>query len=332
MSRLSFRALVVRTAGDGVERRLETRTIDDLPPGDVLIQVRYSSLNYKDALSASGHRGVTRAFPHTPGIDAAGTVAASKDPAFRPGDPVLVSGYDLGQNTAGGFGQYIRVPAGWVLPLPPGLSLETSMMWGTAGFTAALALQRLLDAGLAPGHGDVLVTGATGGVGSLAVALLAHTGFRCVAATGKLDQASWLRELGAAEVIDRRELEAEPAKPLLSQRWAGGIDTVGGPILATAIKAARIGGAVAACGNAASPDLPLTVYPFILRGVSLLGVDSANCSLETRRRIWEKLAGPWRVAGLERINRVVTLDTLEPEIVRILQGRQIGHVLVALWG
>lgn len=330
MTQATYRGLVVRENGD-FTRQIETLDTAALPAGDLLVEVRFSSLNYKDALSANGHRGVTRRYPHTPGVDAAGVVAESDDPAFRPGDPVIVHGYDLGMNTAGGFGQMIRVPAAWVVPMPAGMTPFEAMRYGTAGFTAALALQRLLDAGLGAAQGDVLVTGATGGVGSLAVLLLAHTGFRCVAATGKPDQAGWLADLGAAEVIDRRDLEAGSDKALLKGRWAGVIDTVGGPILANAVKSVQTGGAVAACGNAASADLPLTVYPFILRGVSLLGVDSATCAMALRRQLWEKLAGAWKLAGLERITRVVSLDDLNPEIDRILAGRQVGHVVVDLW-
>jgi alcohol dehydrogenase len=331
MDPTSFRALVVRETADGFTRQIETRDLAALPAGDVLIRVHHSALNYKDALSAYGNRGVTRSYPHTPGVDAAGVVVESADPAFVAGAPVLVTGYDLGMNTAGGFGQFIRVPAAWVVPIPAALSPLAAMTVGTAGFTAALALQRLLDAGLTPQAGDVLVTGATGGVGSLAVLLLAHCGFRCVAATGKLDHAPYLRDLGAVEVIDRRELEDASARPLLKQRWAGAIDTVGGVILATALRATQAGGAVAACGNAASPDLALTVYPFILRGVSLLGVDSANCPMDVRRALWEKLAGPWHPPGLARVTRRVALDALAPELERILHGAQVGHVVVDLW-
>ncbi len=331
MTHPPYRALVVSETAEGFARRVETLDPNALPAGDVLIQVRFSALNYKDALSATGHRGVTRHYPHTPGVDAAGVVEESSDPAFRPGDQVIVHGYDLGMNTPGGFGQRIRVPAAWVVPLPAGLTLFDAMTYGTAGFTAALALQRMLDAGLAAGQGDVLVTGATGGVGSLAVALLHHVGFRCVAATGKPDQADLLCEMGAAEVIDRQELEADGDRALLKQRWAGVIDTVGGPILAHAVKATQANGTVAVCGNAASADLPLNVYPFILRGVSLLGVDSANCAMTLRRQVWEKLAGPWKLTGLERITRVVSLDGLDPEIDRILAGGQVGHVVVDLW-
>jgi putative YhdH/YhfP family quinone oxidoreductase len=302
-----------------------------LPPGDVLIKVRYSSLNYKDALSAIGNRGVTRRYPHTPGIDAVGQVVESADPALHPGDWVIASGYDLGMNTAGGFGQYIRVPASWLMPLPAALDPLMTMVLGTAGFTAALSLYKLESAGLRPGTGDVLVTGATGGVGSVAVALLAKLGYRTVAATGKLDQAPLLHALGAAEVIDRHTLEEDAEKALLKQRWAAVIDTVGGPILAGAIKSTRANGWVTACGNVASPDLALTVYPFILRGVSLLGVDSANCSLETRHHLLEKLAGPWRIALPRELVTMTDLAGLSHQIERTIQGQQVGRVVVDLW-
>ncbi len=332
MTTQTYQALVVRVENDVVARRVETCAVDDLPPGDVLIRVRYSSLNYKDAISANGNRGVTRRYPHTPGVDAVGEVVASTHAAIAPGAAVVVGGYDLGMNTAGGFGQYIRVPAAWVAPQPPGVDAWTVAALGSAGFTAALCLHRLELAGLTPAAGEVLVTGATGGVGSVAVALLAKLGYRVVAATGKLDQAPLLRELGAAEVVDRAAIVGDAERALLKQRWAGVIDAVGGTILAGAIKATRAGGLVAACGNAASPDLPLTVYPFILRGVSLLGVDAANSDFAVRRLVWSKLAGPWRVDGLDRLITVTDLQGLNAYIERMLAGQLTGRVIVKLWG
>lgn len=335
MNETTYQALVVRESENGFTRQVETRTIADLPPGDVLIKVRYSSLNYKDALSANGNRGVTRTYPHTPGVDAVGQVVESSNPALHPGDWIVTGGYDLGMNTAGGFGQYIRVPASWVLPLPPQLDPLSTMVLGTAGFTAALCLHKLESAGLRPGEGpgtgDILVTGATGGVGCIAIALLAKQGYRTVAATGKLDQAPFLQSLGAAEVIHRSELEENPEKALLKQRWTAVIDTVGGPILAGAIKATYANGWVAACGNAASPELSLTVYPFILRGVSLLGVDAANCSLEIRRQIMGKLAGPWRLDLPQNLVTITDLAGLSEQIDRTLQGQRAGRVVVDLW-
>lgn len=326
----TFPALVVYNADGHVSRCIEERPLDALPPGDLLVRVDYSSLNYKDALSANGNRGVTRHYPHTPGIDAVGSVVQSHDPAWQPGAPVIVSGYDLGMNTPGGYGRYIRVPASWAVPLPRELDPFQAMLLGTAGFTAALALHRLHAAGLTPGAGEVLVTGASGGVGTLAIALLAKLGHRVVAATGKPELASLFRELGATEIIARDDLTQDGHKALLRQRWSGALDTVGGPILAGVIKSMRAGGLVAACGNAASPELALTVYPFILRGVSLLGIDAATCPLELRRALWQQLAGPWRVELPASLVSVTDLAGLSVHIDRTLQGVQSGRVVVKL--
>lgn len=326
-----FRALLAEEGPDGrFLRRIATRRVEDLPAGDLLIRVSWSSLNYKDALSASGNRGVTRVYPHQPGIDAAGVVAESSSPEFRPGAPVVVTGYDLGMNTAGGFGEYVRVPAGWVVPLPVGLVLRDSMRLGTAGFTVALAVSRLQRAGVDPAPGEILVTGASGGVGSLAVALLAKLGYRVVAATGKADAAPYLTGLGASRVIGRDEVNDASTRPLLPRRWAGVIDTVGGPILSAAIRSCDLEGAIAVCGNAASPELNLTVFPMILRGISLLGVDSANTPQPERRELWRRLANEWRLPDemLGAICREVALDRLEPEVEAILKGGQRGRVLV----
>lgn len=323
-----FDALWVEEQPDGGFRRsIVRRAVDDLPPGDLLIRVHYSSLNYKDALSATGNRGVTRRYPHTPGIDAAGVVVESTVAEFRPGDEVIVIGYDLGMNTPGGFGGYIRVPASWAVARPAGLTLRASMALGTAGFTAAQCVDALLQHGV--GGGEVLVTGATGGVGSIAVALLSKLGQTVVAATGKPEEAAYLRDLGAHAVLARSEVEDSSGKPLLRERWAGVVDTVGGVILATAIKSTRYGGAVAACGNVASPALELTVYPFILRGVKLLGIDSVNIPITQRRALWERLAGAWKLDVLERLAREVTLAALNAEIDAILLGQQRGRVVVA---
>lgn len=329
----TFDALVVRETAPAVfSRKIERRVTGDLPPGEVLVRVRFSSLNYKDALSASGNRGVTKRYPHTPGIDAAGEVAASEHDAFQPGDRVLVCGYDLGMNTPGGFGQYIRVPSAWLMPMPSGLTAEEAMRIGTAGFTAAQSVDALITGGVGPGDGPVLVTGATGGVGSFAIALLSHIGYTVIAATGKEEEHPFLRSLGASEFLSREQAATGQERMLLRERWAGAVDTVGGLILATAIKSTRYGGVVACCGNAASGELPISVYPFILRGITLTGIDSAQCPMTRRKEIWERLAGQWHGAWPETISRTVPLPDLDTWIERMLQGRIRGRVVVDLGG
>jgi acrylyl-CoA reductase (NADPH) len=331
MALQTFRAMVVRESARGeFNRQIENRALNDLPEGELLIRVYYTSLNYKDALSATGHRGVTRHYPHTPGIDAAGVVEASKVDAFRPGDKVVVTGYDLGMNTSGGFGQYIRVPAGWAVRLPESLDLRESMIYGTAGFTAALSIYKLEQYGIAPDQGEILVTGASGGVGSIAIGLLARDGYRVVAVTGKPDAEPYLRELGAARVVNRQEVRDDPGKALLSARWAGAVDTVGGEYLAAALKSTMYGGAVTCCGNVASAELALTVYPFILRGVSLLGIDSVNCPVDLRWTLWHRLSSDWKLPALDRLATERTLEDLDAEIDRILQGKQQGRIIVNL--
>jgi putative YhdH/YhfP family quinone oxidoreductase len=320
--------MVVRKSEDGFTRCIEDRAIQDLPEKPVLVRVRYSSLNYKDALSATGNPGVTRRFPHTPGIDAAGQVVRDETGTFGAGDEVVVTGFDLGMNTPGGFGQYIRVPADWVMRRPAEIPLKEAMAYGTAGFTAALSIYRLQACGVRPEQGDILVTGSTGGVGSLAVGMLARAGYRAVAATGKADEAPYLTALGAAEVIGREDVTDDGTRAMLPSRWAGAVDTVGGPMLSAAIRATRYGGAVTCCGLAASHELPVTVYPFILRGVSLLGVDSANCPMDLRRSVWDRMTGAWRLDRLDSVTRDCGLADLDGEIIRILAGGQRGRVVV----
>ena len=332
MSGRTFRALVVSEGEDGkFGREVKSREIESLPQGEALIKVKYSSLNYKDALSATGNRGVTRKYPHTPGVDVAGVVERCEGGEFAPGDEVITHGYDLGMDTSGGFGQYVRVPADWVLALPDGLGLEESMTYGTAGFTAAYSVSKIVEGGVAPEDGNVLVTGATGGVGSVAVAVLSAAGYPVTASTGKPDRGEFLEELGAVEVIGRDDLADPSGKLLLKGRWAAAIDTVGGGILATAVKSTRQRGVVTTCGNVASHELNVNVYPFILRGVSLVGIDSASCPMETRKAVWKKLAGEWKIPSLGRISRKVSLEDLDPEIDTILRGGQVGRVVVDLW-
>jgi acrylyl-CoA reductase (NADPH) len=325
----TFQALVVRESNDKIfTRAIEERSIDELPQGEVLIRVKYSSLNYKDGLSCKGNRGVTRHYPHTPGIDAAGVVESSDSNDFKAGDPVVITSYDLGMNTPGGFGQFIRVPVGWVMPLPKGLSLRESMIYGTAGYTAGLSVNVLQRHAVSPGGGPVVVTGATGGVGSVSVALLARLGYSVSASTGKTDAVDFLKELGASEVIDRNGVNDKYGKPLLKEIWGGGIDTVGGTTLATILKSCKEGGAVAATGMVASTDLPTTVFPFILRGVSLLGINSQATSLSIRQEIWSKLADEWKPKKLEQLAIDCNLEQLDAEIEGILAGLQRGRVVV----
>ena len=328
----SFKAMVVSRTEDGkFTREITTRELGSLPEGEVLLNVKYSSLNYKDALSAIGNRGVTRNYPHTPGVDAAGVVEDSKSEGFEPGDKVIVHGYDLGMDTSGGFGQYIRVPADWVVNLPEGLELKESMMYGTAGFTAAQSVLRIVEGGVGTEDGKILVTGATGGVGSMAVAILRKAGYSVTASTGKPDQEQFLADLGAEEVIGREDLTDPSGKLLLKGQWAGVVDTVGGEMLATAIKSTRQRGVVTTCGNVASHELNINVYPFILRGVTLVGIDSASCPMKRRKIIWEKMSGEWKLDTFEQMCRTVSLEGLDPEIDTILKGGQVGRVVVDLW-
>jgi putative YhdH/YhfP family quinone oxidoreductase len=321
--------LVSKDDAGHVHTRVAEKRIDELPAGDVLVRVAYSSLNYKDALSATGHAGVTRKYPHIPGIDAAGTVASSSAPAFREGDQVLVTGYDLGQNTWGGFSEYVRVPVGWVVPLPRSLSLRESMIYGTAGFTAAQCVDALLHRGTTPARGEVVVTGATGGVGSLAVALLAKAGFQVAASTGKSTAAEYLTMLGATKVIPRSDVHDTSDKPLLPTRWAGAVDTVGGTTLATLVRSVQRAGCVTACGLVGGVQLPLTVYPFLLRGVDLVGIDSAECPLEKRIELWQRLATDWKPPCLDKIATAeVDLAHVGQQVEEILAGRITGRVLV----
>ena len=329
----AFRAFrVAKTADRQFVRSVEQQDTADLPPGELLIDVAYSSLNYKDALSATGNPGVTRSFPHTPGIDAAGTVAESSVDGFKAGDAVVVIGFDLGMNTPGGFGQKVRVPAGWAVPMPAGLDARTSMILGTAGFTAALCVDKLTAAGMTPSGGPVLVTGATGGVGSVAVKLLAKLGYEVHAATGKAAQHGFLRDLGAAEILGRDAALAGSDRPLLKETWGGVVDTVGGEILVNAVKSLRYGASLAACGLVASPNIPATVLPFILRHVNLLGVDSVELPLSRKAEIWGRLAGPWRLDGLEELATPLKLDDLSAAIDRILAGEMVGRGLVDVNG
>ncbi|MFH1216942.1 MAG: YhdH/YhfP family quinone oxidoreductase [Pseudomonadota bacterium] len=327
----NFQALVVREEPDNVfTRKIETRNISDLPDYDVLIKVHFSSLNYKDALSASGNKAVTRRYPHTPGVDASGTVVESKSSLYKPGDEVIVTSFDLGTKIPGGFGQYIRVPAEWIVPLPKGLSLFDAMVYGTAGFTAAQSVLKIVGHGVQTEDGKILVSGATGGVGSISVAILAKLGFEVTAVTGKSEEHDLLRQLGAVHILSRREATDGTGRLLLREKWAAAIDTVGGEILATTIKSTCYGGIVTCCGNVASPDLATSVYPFILRGVTLCGIDSASCPLSIRSTVWSKLAGEWKLNLPQVAIKNIDLSQLNNEIESILKGKTKGRVVVSL--
>ncbi len=323
----------VERGSDGqVHGSVREITLDELPDDEVLIEVAWSSLNYKDALAAQGHPGVARRLPHVPGIDAAGRIADSRHPDWGVGQAVLVTGYDLGAGRWGGWCRWIRVPAAWIVPLPPEMSAREAMIYGTAGFTAAQCALQLERQGIGPDSGPIVVTGASGGVGCLAIQLLHHLGYEAVASTGKSAATAWLRELGASSVVDRSDVLTPPAKPLASERWAGAVDTVGGETLASIVRATKLHGCVTACGLAGGSDLPLTVHPFILRGVTLSGVTSQNCPMAVRREIWRRLAGPWRLSQRERVVRQVKLSELTPAIGQMLAGQGQGRILIEIGG
>ncbi len=327
----SFCCLWVERLEDGTIRRgLAYRPLLELPPGEVLIRTEHSSLNYKDALAAAGHPGVVTSFPHVPGIDAAGRVAQSQTADFSPGDAVVVTGWEMGSGRWGGWAEWVRVPREWVLLLPPNLNSLDAMTYGTAGLTAAMCVQALLQHGAIPERGDVVVTGASGGVGSLAVAILAKLGFHVTAVTGKPHAISLLRSLGASDFLSRDQAEDKTDKPLLSGRWAGAVDTVGGRILTTLLRSVKHGGCVAACGLAASNRLDMTVYPFILRGITLVGIDAAYARIKRKAEIWSLLADAWRVERLPDLRRIVPLESLEPLLGDILAGKVMGRTVVEL--
>ena len=326
-----FKAFWVTEEEGEFKRQIIERSIDDLPQNDTLIKVYYSSLNYKDALSINGHKGITKQFPHQPGIDASGKIVESPRSDLKPGDKVIVTGYDLGMNTDGGLGEYIKVPAEWVVKLPEKLSLKSAMAYGTAGFTAALGLWLVERNGQEPNQGDFVVTGATGGVGSLAVAIASSAGYNVVASTGKVESATeYLKQLGAAKIVDRSYVDIDTDKLLLRSQWAGAIDTVGGSTLHTLLKACKPYGNIACCGLVQSADLPISVYPFIINGISLLGIATAENPIEHKQLIWEKLANEWAVPQLDSITEVIKLDEVSDTVDKMMAGNSLGRVVVKL--
>ena len=327
MENIHYNALVVEEHDGEFIQTIQRLSTDNLPVGEVLIQVHYSSLNYKDALSSTGNKGVTKNYPHTPGIDAAGIVMSSLNEQFKAGDKVIVTGFDLGMNTSGGFGQYIRVPSAWVVKLPDGLTLKESMIIGTAGFTAGISVLRLCEL-VNPEDGNIVVSGATGGVGSVALSLLSKLGYQTVAITGKESESDYLRNLGASEIISRATFLAVDNRPLLSARYAGAIDTVGGRVLENILKTLLPLGAVTTCGSVSSTQLNTTVFPFILRGNTLIGISAQNYPVSLRKDLWNKLATDWKPDNLLDIFNEIRLDKVKNHIDLILAGKLTGRTIV----
>ena len=327
---MTFKALVSSEINKKYESRVLSRTIQDLPEGDVLIKVNFSSLNYKDALSAIGNKGVSRNYPHTPGIDAAGIIETSESENFKEGEEVIVTGYDLGMNTSGGFSEYIRVPSEWVVKKPDGISLSESMALGTAGLTAGLCVRKLLNHKLTPDLGKLFVTGATGGVGIVALMLLSSLGFEVVAITGKLESQDMLKKYGASEVITREDLDQPLISPLQKSVYAGGVDAVGGNVLSNLLCATSQRAAIACCGMVNGANLNTSVFPFILRGLSLYGVDSAETEIGIKEEVWKNFSSVWKLQDLENEIKEISLSDLPTEIDTILKGQQIGRIRVKI--
>ena len=324
-----FRALLISEHGGHYKTELGHKSLHELPEHEVLIRVRYSSINYKDALSSSGNKGVTREYPHTPGIDAAGEVVESSAADFKPGDPVVVFGYDLGMNTSGGLAEYIRVPAAWVLPLPAGLDARTAMCYGTAGITAAMSVMKLLLLGLEP-PAHILVTGATGGVGTMSSLFLGGLGFEVSAVSGKDSAHELLGGLGVHHILPRQAFSEEEKRPLLKPRFDGAVDCVGGSTLANVLKVIRHSGAVACSGLVQSVDLPTTVFPFVLRGISLLGVDSVELGREQKQRAWEWVAAHHDADKLATLISEIGLSEAPEALAQLLKGAARGRYLVRI--
>ncbi len=329
----SARAFTVGRTDAGWTRSITTLPIDELGDGEVLVRVAYSGINFKDGLASSEGGRVARIDPLVPGVDLAGEVVESSDPSVAVGTPVIAHGYDIGVAHHGGFAEYARVKSDWVVPMPAGLDARQSMAVGTAGYTAALSVDALERAGLQPGAGPVVVTGATGGVGSMAVGMLAARGHHVVAATGKASAADWLRALGAAEVIDRSELTPDSMKPLERERWAGAVDCVGGITLGYLLRTLRYGASVAASGLTGGTDVPATVLPFILRGVNLLGINSSATLREPRLAVWARIATDLMPQHLDRIvTRTVDFDALPGAFQAYLDNTNAGRTLVRIGG
>ncbi|GAC1423046.1 MAG: acryloyl-CoA reductase [Ktedonobacteraceae bacterium] len=331
MSTSSFSAFVVNKTNDGFTAGRQDLTQSDLPAGEVLVKVAYSSVNYKDGLASIPNGKIVRNYPFVPGIDISGTVVESSDSRFRTGDEIIATSYDIGVSHYGGYSEYARLKADWIVPLPQGLTLKEAMAFGTAGFTAALSIHQLQKNGLTPANGSVLITGATGGVGSIAISILKKLGYSIAASTGKTEEHDYLKSLGVSDILGREETSAESTRPMEKERWAGSIDAVGGSTLAYLLRSTKYGGSVAACGNTGGPNVTTTVFPFILRGVNLLGIDSMNCSMELRRQLWQQLASEYKPAALlDSIGREVSFEELPHVLAAILKGGIRGRTIVRI--
>ena len=332
-SKNTFKALLVEEGADKqFTQSITSRPISDLPENDLLIDVHYSSLNFKDALSVSGNKGVTKTYPHTPGIDAAGIVIEDKSGTFSPGDEVLVFGYDLGMNTSGGLAERISIPASWAVKCPTTLSLKESMIYGTGGLTAALCVEKIERMGATPADGPVAVTGATGGVGSISIALLKKLGYSVIAFSGKPEQSQHLLELGATEVLHRDVINEIGERPMGKGLWSHAIDTLGGEYLANLLKQIKPGGGVSACGLVSSPFFSTNVFPFITRGVSLLGVDSVNIPLKDKQHIWQRVATDMKLENLAELTTEISLEQVPDCLTKFIKGTVVGRYVVNIKG
>ncbi|MCH4553098.1 YhdH/YhfP family quinone oxidoreductase [Aestuariibaculum lutulentum] len=324
----TFKAFRIEDINGNYQGSIKEMEFGILNNNEILVKVHYSSLNYKDALSASGNKGVTKNYPHTPGIDAVGTIVKSNSDLFNFGEKVIVTSYDLGMNTDGGFAEYVQVPSEWALKLPEKMTMKEAMIYGTAGLTAGISVLRLTEL-VKPKDGKIVVSGATGGVGALSVSILSKLGYSVIAITGKETEQDYLISLGADEVLFRSDIENFDKKPLLKPLFAGAIDTVGGVILENIIKSTNSTGAVTCCGNVASPKLDLTVFPFILRGVSLIGIDSQNYPMELRKKVWNKLAHKWKPKNLDFAFNEIKLEDIAEKIELMLKGNLKGRIVLS---
>ncbi|MFD6438697.1 acryloyl-CoA reductase [Peribacillus sp. NPDC060186] len=326
-----FDALVVNKQEDQFSVNIQQLTLDDLPQGEVLIRVHYSGVNYKDSLASIPNGNIVSNYPIVPGIDLAGVVVSSENPRFKEGDEVIATSYGIGVSQSGGYSEFARVPAEWIVPLPEGLTLKEAMVIGTAGFTAALSVLRLEENNLTPDQGSVLVTGATGGVGSFAVSILSKLGYSVEASTGKESEHGYLKEIGASTIVSREDVYNGKLRALGKQKWSGAVDPVGGEPLASVLSQIQYGGSVAVSGLTAGTNLPATVFPFILRGVNLLGIDSVNCPMDTRLKVWQRLATDFKLSHLEQlIQQEITLKDLPDVLPTLLKGEARGRTIVKL--